>query len=280
MPKQHTAPRPTKRPAPYNFRDSTNMVTNMAAWPQNQPGASMAWPDHHLQYHHQQPMMQSYMSGQAVRPPHHSMPMHQVLQPEPVPRPGQSLPWTPEEDNALLEAKSRDMSWDEIHTQYFPNKTGNACRKRHERLQQKARGHWDEARIQRVVTCYNKHRERFWRGVGEQVGERWDEVEKMILQQGFRRLGIARPRHIRNRSRASSGQTAPPESEHVSSSNDEYENADDSGIGLGQAVGHCRRASEIGLATLQQQHSLPGLGHILSDSPTAYKTDGGYQYTG
>lgn len=151
----------------------------MAAWPHSQPGSGMGWSDHHLQYA-QQPMMQAYMAGAPVRAPPPSMSMHQQIRPDTVPRPGQSLPWTPEEDSALLEAKSQDMSWDEIHTQYFPNKTGNACRKRHERLQQKARGHWDEARIQRVVTCYNRHREQFWRGLSEQVGERWDEVEKMV----------------------------------------------------------------------------------------------------
>ncbi|EXJ88429.1 hypothetical protein A1O1_05359 [Capronia coronata CBS 617.96] len=245
----------------------------MAAWPHSQASTSIAWPDHHLQYA-QQPMMQAYMQGGPVRPHAPSMSMHQPLQPEPLPRPGQSLPWTPEEDNALLEAKSQDMSWDEIHTQFFPNKTGNACRKRHERLQQKARGHWDEARIQRVVACYNRHREQFWRDLSEQVGERWDEVEKMILQQGFRRLGITRPRHIRRKSGASSSQTGLLESEHVSST-DEYDNADDSGIGMG-LVGHSRRASEIG--NIQQQ-CLPGVGHILSDAEGAYKVDGGYQYT-
>ncbi|EXJ78221.1 hypothetical protein A1O3_09382 [Capronia epimyces CBS 606.96] len=221
------------------------------------------------------------MAGAPVRPPlppataPPSMSMHQPVRTEPVPRPGQSLPWTPEEDNALLEAKSQDMSWDDIHVQYFPNKTGNACRKRHERLQQKARGHWDEARIHKVITCYNRHREQFWRSISDQVGERWEEVEKMILQQGFRRLGIPRPRHVRTRSRASSGQTAVIESEHVSStSTDEYENADDSGIVLGHA-GHSRRASEMGML---QHQSLPGVGHILSDSEGAYKVDGAYQY--
>lgn len=64
------------------------------------------------------------------------------------------------------------------------------------------------------------------------------------------------------------------ESEHVSST-DEYENADDSGIGLGHA-GHSRRTSDIGIL---QQQSLPGVGHILSDAEGAYRLDGGYQYT-
>jgi hypothetical protein len=54
--------------------------------------------------------------------------------------------------------------------------------------------------------------------------------------------------------------------EHTSSSTDERENTDDSGISLGHA-GHSRRASEIGAA---QPQSLPKVAYLLSETDMHY----------
>ncbi|KAJ9500745.1 hypothetical protein H2202_003961 [Exophiala xenobiotica] len=157
------------------------MTSAMAAWPQPQQPSAMGWADHslqdqhHMQYPHQS-MMQNYM--QPVRPP--SMTNHQLPQ-ETLPRPSQSGPWTPEEDDILIKAKGQGLAWEEIHKKFFPNKTGNACRKRHDRLLIKARDPtWDEARTQQVVARYNRVRDQVWRGIAEQVGEKWEDVERVV----------------------------------------------------------------------------------------------------
>ncbi len=188
MPPQRSVPRRLDRPVPYSLRDSGSMATpmtttmtpTMAAWPQPQQPSTMGWADHSLQDHHMQyphqTMMQTYM--QPVRQP--SMTNHQLPQ-EMQPRPSQSGPWTPEEDDILIKAKGQGLAWEEIHKQFFPNKTGNACRKRHDRLLIKARDPtWDEARTQKVVARYNRVRDQVWRGIAEQVGEKWEDVERVV----------------------------------------------------------------------------------------------------
>ena len=42
--------------------------------------------------------------------------------------------WSPTDDHTLLEARKQGKSWADIQVSYFPHKTANACRKRHERL--------------------------------------------------------------------------------------------------------------------------------------------------
>lgn len=103
------------------------------------------------------------------------------MQREQLPRPGQSGPWTPEEDAILLEERSRGSAWDDIHNRHFPGKSGNACRKRHERLLTKARDtNWDDARINNLLVVYSRHRESVWRQVADEVGEKWEDVERVV----------------------------------------------------------------------------------------------------
>lgn len=101
--------------------------------------------------------------------------------------PGQSALWSPEEDNRLLDAKSSGLGWNEIGKRMFPNKSGNACRKRHERLMAKLRTtDWDNVRIQNVMAEYNAPgvRENFWGMIAHRSGEqRWEDVERVVCQQ-------------------------------------------------------------------------------------------------
>jgi len=43
-------------------------------------------------------------------------------------------PWTARDDEQLRQARQRGMSWAPIAREFFPTKSANACRKRHERL--------------------------------------------------------------------------------------------------------------------------------------------------
>ena len=52
---------------------------------------------------------------------------------------GGSAPWSQEDDLQLTKARSEGLNWGPITSRYFPMKTPNACRKRHERLMEKRR---------------------------------------------------------------------------------------------------------------------------------------------
>lgn len=182
MPKQPTVHRTTQRPAPYNLRTSSTMVTSMpqamGSWAPPQMH-SLGYADHHLQYGQTHMMPATYL--QAVP---NSMPAAPQMQREPPSRPGQSGPWSSEEDNILLDAKGRGMSWEEIHRQHFPGKSANACRKRHERVLAKMRNtDWDDARIQRVTNAYSRHRHLMWAPMCKELGESITDVEKVVCRQ-------------------------------------------------------------------------------------------------
>ena len=189
MPKRPTK-RETKRPAPYGLKapasrqTSTSMaaalVSPMTPWTPHHSHHQSMW-DPHMGYYPQQhqPMMQNHMPISAPPPQPVQAPSH----------PGQSAPWTSAEDSALIDAKSQGLGWNEIHQRFFPNKSGNACRKRHERLMVKIRTtEWSEGRIQNVMNAYNSPgvREHFWRRIAEPFGERWEDVEKVVCQQQSR----------------------------------------------------------------------------------------------
>lgn len=131
-----------------------------------------------MQYPPQAMMTNGYMEMQPVRPPPLQAPaMHN----ESLIRPGTSGPWTAEEDSILVDERSRGCAWDDIHNRHFPTKSGNACRKRHERLMVKAReSDWDEARISNLLSLYHSRRESIWGTLAEALGERWEDVEKVV----------------------------------------------------------------------------------------------------
>ena len=82
-----------------------------------------------------------------------------------------------------MDAKGSGLGWNEIHQKFFPNKSGNACRKRHERLMVKLRTtDWDDQRIRRVMNEYNAAglRQDFWTQIARRLGERWEDVERVV----------------------------------------------------------------------------------------------------
>ena len=173
MPKAKTTKSETRRPAPYNLRASTAMATTMVS-----PISPWHTPDMNWQ-HMGYPQMDSMI---------HSYPAQPVMPPQPTPQlhhPGQSAPWSVQEDEVLMNAKAAGLGWNEIHQRYFQTKSGNACRKRHERLMQKLRTtDWDDNRIRRVMTEYGRPgvREKFWGGIANSLGERWEDCERVVCQ--------------------------------------------------------------------------------------------------
>lgn len=92
-----------------------------------------------------------------------------------------SGPWQDEEDNILLNARSRGHGWKQIQKEYFPSKSSNACRKRYERLIAKKRGSsWDEAKFEKLGILYKQLREQIWMPLAEVMDESWEDVEKAV----------------------------------------------------------------------------------------------------
>jgi hypothetical protein len=110
-----------------------------------------------------------------VRPHgHHYRQLSIVMNPEPAVGTRPTTIWTSDDDDILLAARSRGLNWKPIAEQYFPNKTPNACRKRHERLQERqgAEG-WDSTQLEAVAKVYFEVRKEMWTKIAERVGEKW-----------------------------------------------------------------------------------------------------------
>ena len=93
-----------------------------------------------------------------------------------------SQSWPPENDRKLMEARQQGMNWQPIATKYFPDKTANACRKRHERLMEKRNQTetWEGVKMEDLAKAYNDLREEMWKILAERVGEKWQTVEQKV----------------------------------------------------------------------------------------------------
>lgn len=90
--------------------------------------------------------------------------------------------WTNHDDEQLKRARQQGLNWTAVSEQYFPNKTPNACRKRHERLLEKihANGSWNAMKFEEVAKAYLEVREEMWKMVADRVNERWNVVETKV----------------------------------------------------------------------------------------------------
>ena len=76
------------------------------------------------------------------------------------------------------------LNWQPIASQYFPNKTANACRKRFERLMQQknAADSWDSMKTTTLAKAYMETRQQIWSSLAEQLGEKWTTVEQKVRE--------------------------------------------------------------------------------------------------
>lgn len=90
--------------------------------------------------------------------------------------------WPPEKDELLMRARHQGLNWQPIATQYFPDKTANACRKRHERLMEKRNNSdsWDPVKMENLARAYVSVREQMWKILADEVGEKWQNVEAKV----------------------------------------------------------------------------------------------------
>lgn len=94
-----------------------------------------------------------------------------------------SASWPPDKDELLLKARQQGLNWQPIASQYFPEKSANACRKRHERLMEKRNNidDWDISKMERLAKAYNDVREQMWGLLADRMGgEKWQVVESRV----------------------------------------------------------------------------------------------------
>ena len=89
--------------------------------------------------------------------------------------------WSTADDEILLRARAGGKNWQPISDTYFPNKSANACRKRHERLVEKRQGEdWDALKLELLAQEYMAVRKQMWEILASRVDERWSVVEAKV----------------------------------------------------------------------------------------------------
>jgi len=90
--------------------------------------------------------------------------------------------WNPADDQTLMAARAQGMNWAPIQQAYFPTKTPNACRKRHERLKERqSADDWDALKLENLAKNYMGMRREIWSGLAAQTGEKWNVVEQKVF---------------------------------------------------------------------------------------------------
>jgi hypothetical protein len=90
--------------------------------------------------------------------------------------------WSTADDEILLRARASGLNWQPIASKHFPNKTANACRKRHERLIERRHGEdWDNQKLELLAQEYLACRREMWEMLASRLGERWNIVEAKVM---------------------------------------------------------------------------------------------------
>lgn len=120
---------------------------------------------------------------------------HHTSPPATTPYPTTSVPgqrnaaiWSGADDEILLRARASGLNWQPIANRHFPNKTANACRKRHERLIERRHAEdWDTEKLELLAQHYMARRKEIWEPLASRLGERWAVVEaKVRIHQSVR----------------------------------------------------------------------------------------------
>ena len=81
----------------------------------------------------------------------------------------------------LMTARAQGLNWAPIQATYFPTKTPNACRKRHERLMDRRNtDDWDTIKFENMSKEYMSMRREIWSGLAARTGEKWSVVEAKV----------------------------------------------------------------------------------------------------
>ncbi|KAI0400097.1 hypothetical protein F4802DRAFT_509540 [Xylaria palmicola] len=110
----------------------------------------------------------------------------------PMPHRPSSGAWSQQDDHNLLTARQQGLNWAQIQSTCFPNKSPNACRKRHERLlERRGADDWDARKLERLAKEYMSMRKEMWQGLAARTGEKWIVVEAKCMHNGLKNLQSA-----------------------------------------------------------------------------------------
>ena len=117
---------------------------------------------------------------------HRNMPpttqsMHAFHQPATHAHERASVAWSNDDDNLLMEYRTKGFNWAQIAKNFSP-KSPNACRKRHERLMEKKNSeNYDTVKIEDLANAYMECREEMWRILASKLGEsKWQTIETKV----------------------------------------------------------------------------------------------------
>ncbi|KAK4121952.1 hypothetical protein N657DRAFT_576788 [Parathielavia appendiculata] len=114
--------------------------------------------------------------------------------------------WNQEDDRTLLTLRAMGKNWNQIQREAFPGKTGNACRKRHERLmERRGQNEFDNRKLERLCKEYMSMRKEIWQPLATRCGEKWNVVELQCMSNGLKNIQSHARAHAR-RERLESGQ--------------------------------------------------------------------------
>ncbi|KAK4102392.1 hypothetical protein N658DRAFT_423424 [Parathielavia hyrcaniae] len=117
--------------------------------------------------------------------------------------------WNQEDDRTLLTLRAMGKNWNQIQREAFPGKTGNACRKRHERLmERRGQNEFDNRKLERLCKEYMSMRKEIWQPLATRCGEKWGVVEIQCLSHGLKNIQSHARAHAR-RERLESGHPLP-----------------------------------------------------------------------
>ena len=92
-----------------------------------------------------------------------------------------SSSWSAQDDETLIQARTQGLNWNQIAPKHFPNKSPNACRKRHERLMERMNAEqWDGVKLDVLAQAYMEVRRDMWSLLAARVGEKWQLVETKV----------------------------------------------------------------------------------------------------
>ncbi|RAL63302.1 hypothetical protein DID88_004378 [Monilinia fructigena] len=150
----------------------------------------------------------SYATGGPVQQPPLPLPTQHYAQSTPMPpsiRPSSGA-WTPIDDRTLIAARKQGLNWQPIQATYFPNKSANACRKRHERLmERKNSDDWDNVKSETLAKHYMDMRKEIWSGLAAATGEKWTVVEQKCMSTGLKNMQTSARAYARHELQEDSG---------------------------------------------------------------------------
>ncbi|KHE79124.1 hypothetical protein GE21DRAFT_1221700 [Neurospora crassa] len=116
--------------------------------------------------------------------------------------------WNQDDDRALLALRAMGKNWNQIQREAFPNKTGNACRKRHERLmERRGQTDFDSLKLERLSKEYMSMRKEIWKPLADRCGEKWHVVEAQCMSNGLKNIQ-SHARSYSRKERLANGQSS------------------------------------------------------------------------